>query len=884
MSTQHNPAHPRSKSWPVSISITRPACRSLGWADPEGLSWLALEALEAQPAAAPEIALLAVDGFDSFTAAQRKALQLLAQTAGQVIITLPGRHPFERSAHRRFEKAYRELAAQLGVQAGSTAAQPHLPAPLREIEAQLFNPVVTPTNPGEAIRLLEARSPAEEVREALRWLKARVLRDGVALQSCAIISPNPDIYHPFLRQISTEFGIPLTFTQGETLARAPAIAPLMALLALPLRNYPRRSLLDVIRSPYFDLTAFGLDRRSADNLDLVSISGQVIEGRDQWLEVLGRLAQPGVVPAGPPEEETAAPNLPRGQTAARLLSSLDAFFQRVQPPETGHTIPEWIAWLEDLIEVLRLYSSALGEGDEVAFENFRETLRALLVGEAVSTRLAVEYTAFMGELQATLAGVGYQEPAPTNQPTAVVLRMLEARGLRFQAVAILGLSEGIFPEVERADPFLDEPLRAHLGLDSRLQRDQAGVFYQAVTRADRFLCLTRPYLAEDGEEWEPSPYWKAVQALLPGEAVQRIRADIPRAMADAASAEEALFWAVRMRKLPQAFAELTPRWNFLHHAAEVLEARRAPAPVSPYEGAPSSLAATLTARFGPGHLWSSSRLESYGACPFQFFVGSALKLDAKLAPELGLDAAQLGSLMHAILERLYASAGDPSNLEQLQAALPETAARAFAAAPAQLGFRPSPLWQTEQVQLLASLQRTLQGLAQLDAGSGWMPVGFEQAFGRAGIPPLEIKIGDETIRLAGIIDRIDQNAAGEVRIIDYKTGSSHLGKQDLITGRRLQLPIYTLAVRGLTDFGEPIEGIYWTLLRGEAGPLKLSRFEYESYTGLDGAIALALEHIAAIIAGIRQAAFSPQPPKGGCPGYCPAHTWCWRYSGEWRAA
>lgn len=52
--------------------------RELGWADPEGLSWLAVEGLERQATVANSIQLLVVDGFDSFTGAQHRALNLLA--------------------------------------------------------------------------------------------------------------------------------------------------------------------------------------------------------------------------------------------------------------------------------------------------------------------------------------------------------------------------------------------------------------------------------------------------------------------------------------------------------------------------------------------------------------------------------------------------------------------------------------------------------------------------------------------------------------------------------------------------------------------------------------------------------------------------------------
>ena len=46
---------------------------------------------------------------------------------------------------------------------------------------------------------------------------------------------------------------------------------------------------------------------------------------------------------------------------------------------------------------------------------------------------------------------------------------------------------------------------SELNLEPRLGREQAGLFYQAVTRADNFLLLTRPTLAGDGERWEGFP-------------------------------------------------------------------------------------------------------------------------------------------------------------------------------------------------------------------------------------------------------------------------------------------------------------------------------------------------------------------------------------------
>ena len=126
------------------------------------------------------------------------------------------------------------------------------------------------------------------------------------------------------------------------------------------------------------------------------------------------------------------------------------------------------------------------------------------------------------------------------------------------------------------------------------------------------------------------------------------------------------------------------------------------------------------------------------------------------------------------------------------------------------------------------------------------------------------------IRLHGVVDRVDINPAGELRVIDYKSGSSHLAAQDLIDGRRLQLPLYALAARQALRLGEPVEGFYWKLFQGEASSLKLSRFQGEAGSGPEAAFAVATGHVAAIVCGIRQGDFAPHPPQGGCPSYCPA--------------
>ena len=64
-------------------------------------------------------------------------------------------------------------------------------------------------------------------------------------------------------------------------------------------------------------------------------------------------------------------------------------------------------------------------------------------------------------------------------------------------------------------------------------------------------------------------------------------------------------------------------------------------------------------------------------------------------------------------------------------------------------------------------------------------------------PPLTLTKNGKTIKIRGKIDRIDiETSFGQnkkLRVIDYKSGSTFISREDFESGRNMQLPIYALA-------------------------------------------------------------------------------------------
>jgi ATP-dependent helicase/DNAse subunit B len=295
----------------------------------------------------------------------------------------------------------------------------------------------------------------------------------------------------------------------------------------------------------------------------------------------------------------------------------------------------------------------------------------------------------------------------------------------------------------------------------------------------------------------------------------------------------------------------------------------------PYEGDLSELGEAFARRFGPAHVWSASRLENYVACGFLFFVGNVLGLEAREEPMEGLDSRQLGNIYHRILSRVYQHplVTDRTSLEQLLEALPVVAEQVLDEAPKREGFRETAWWAQTWWEIVEHVHQSLEALAEL--GGEFVPSFFEAPFGLQRQPALVVENDGDALRLRGFIDRVDLTGDGQARIIDYKTsGPSGFTRRAVAEGRKLQLPLYALAAHNALHLGNPVEGFYWHVQQAERSSFTLSGFE----GGPRGAIKAALDSSWVAIHGARRGEFVPRPPQGGCPSYCPAAAFCWRYS------
>lgn len=894
--------------------------RQNNWADREGLTWLAAEALKRHPELGRDWPLLAVDGFDDLTPAQVEVLALLAERVQEMIVTLTGNAgENERPlVHRRFQRTRQRLEERLKVKGKPLPDSVSISTPFSVIEASLFSAAGSPVaDARDAIELIEAPNRTAEVRAALRWLKARIVQDGMRPDQVALLARNIQPYRSLILQTAAEFGLPIRLVDGFPLRDNPAVAAILDLLRLmlPLTSensepaLPPRLVVEAWRSPYFDWSARPEEGASepiditpwdADTLDLVARWGRVVGGLSQWeetLQKLQRLKEPSVEETGDEEGAPLPPGLPRGEQAERLRGRFARFILRLTPPEGHQSYRTFVGWLESLIgsdpvlhsrehplpkepTSLRIVKRArdaggtIAERDVAALQAFKDVLRGLVWAEEALSTPPVTFPEFFKELSGVVEAATYHLP-PKNKEEILVADVVQARGLSFRAVAIIGLAEGEFPASLSGDPFLRDPDRQHLReygiwLNPSTESAEAEFFYEAVTRARERLLLTRPSMADTGAPWEPSPFWEEVQRLIP---VAPRKAQVgPDHAASWSELLEVLAgqehtgtiweWASR--------ADEEKRARAVEHARLVLRQRRRGRQHRPYDGDLSTLADQLAQEFGPDYLWSAGRLETYQSCPFQFFVTYVLGLAPRPAPVEGLDRRQLGSIYHRLLAKVYSAAEDPTSEESLLRALEQVGETVLDQAPEREGFRETAWWQETRREILETIRQNLKKLAQ--EGEGFVPKHYEVPFGLKNEPDLVIcDEGGDSFRLRGIIDRVDARENGELRVIDYKTGGvSGYDKQALEKGKKLQIFLYAKAAQDALRLGTVVEGFYWHI-RDSKPSLQLSQ------CGRQEAIEKAVTHAWRVVREARAGRFSPIPPVDGCPDYCPAVSFCWHY-------
>ncbi|RLC99203.1 MAG: hypothetical protein DRI46_09895 [Chloroflexi bacterium] len=895
--------------------------RENGWADQAGLIWQAAVTLAQKPELCKEWGEVYLDGFDDLTPVQIQLITRLSERVGAFYLTITGSPVGNRRelVHKRFLRLRELLEIGKVEDLKNSNFDPNDPAnPATYLERALFeNKDQDVREIGEDLHLAAVPDREAEVRTALRWIRRKIIEEEIPPQKTAILARNLEPYRGLIYRIAGEYALPVRLQGGVSLAENPLVATIMKLarlISLGKEGLVWHEVLSIWRSPYLNWSRItncsevedsrAAQLTAAKPLEEIARWGRVIQGYPQWEETFRLLIT--MEEDQDTGDKTEPDGLPRGKRAEQLWNRFTEFADLIVPPSELTSRENYIAWMEGLLGGLdpnELPGEGFGVVEEVlaspadlvardwqALASLNSIFREQIWAERLLDSPPVDFAQFLWELEEAVNKSSFQ-PLAGNEDAIVCAGCTEARGLSFKAVAVLGLAEGEFPRTIKEDPFMrDEEralLREQFGLPLRLSVDsaEAEYFYEALTRSTRSLLLTRPRIAENGASWQPSPFWEEVQRVTRIEPEHYTTRSVYSPGLAATQAELLQRIAVKGR-IPQELIEnsdekILSQLRKLERTREIILERVSSSETGSrvHDGNLERRSESISARYPEDHVWSASRLENYQACPFYYFIGNLLGLEQLKPPEEGLDARQRGNIYHHILEKLYQLVGREYSVEDLLERLPEATEPIFQDAPQKEGFRETAWWEHTQREIIENLKLNLVCLEEIDPGYRFYAA--EQKFG---LPPGEeeplcVVIPNQgAFLLHGLIDRVDINEQGGIRIVDYKTsGAAGFNNRAVREGIKLQLPLYALAAQERLELGPVKEGFYFHLLGAKPSSFKLSSYKEGASRGPELAMKRAAEAGWQAVSSIRKGRFLPEPPENGCPDYCPAVDFCWHY-------
>ncbi len=412
----------------------------------------------------------------------------------------------------------------------------------------------------------------------------------------------------------------------------------------------------------------------------------------------------------------------------------------------------------------------------------------------------------------------------------------QAKGLEFDWVIVLGLTQGRFPGRSRPEaiPFPVEMMKESLPRGDYHLQEERRLCYVACTRARKGLVL----ISQDRSRFRPSTFVREILQEAPaGEVVKRVLEPLPGAVLEdlpgpapdrpsLAAEREALDLFARIRRLRpedgQGFERAMERLREL--AQSTWKERRS----IPFSSVPS--------RVKLGDRLSFTQLETYRFCPMKYLYGYVYRLPARPTPQM-----TLGTDLHECLEKFYQ--------EVMQGRVPsqEELTGSFAHLH-QRGRYGEPGQDEEYRKLGADLLTRFYGKHQ---GAFRAPLFVER--------PFLLRLGD--VALQGFVDRVDALPGGGVEVLDYKSGKP---KERVDVDGQLQLLVYALAAREVFEL-EPKKVTFYYLQNGSA----------LSFEPGPEALEQARQNILEIAGEIRSGDFTPTPSAGKCRrcdfrGICPA--------------
>lgn len=557
----------------------------------------------------------------------------------------------------------------------------------------------------------------QELVTSANWAKKIIDQDNQ--NSIGIIVPNLVELRPKILQIFTEIFSDhqkINIAAGTPLTTIPIIKAALELLSLAL-PLSINSLMNLLSSPYIA----GADQERSERA-LVRAALSKLASSEISLDGMKNLAI------------KYKKNIPMLITT---LQNWQTFYEqlRVNKPRYSY---EWTKTVTKLLSILGYPGEAnLTEIETTAIHHLTKSLHEVAAARFITGKIS--YKKVLQLLQESILPTRLPIASQIDAPISI-LGTLEATGINFDHLWIMGLDQNSFPPTPQPNPFIPIEIQKKFSLPhSSAERELhfCNTLIKRYKRSAKKIIFS--YVRQDGERTiEPSP----LIMDLPEIAIKDLE------LTPTIPWEQKIYWSRRLETITD---DLAPK--LLPH--EITHA-------------------------------GSRLIELQSLCPFKALMEFRLKTQEPEKSEPGVSKTDRGRVIHHILEQFWQKIKTQRNLYQLSAA------------EIQKLLEPQIEHSLKKLDLPLTIHR-LEKQCLLPLITRWLEIEKTRSPFKVVVTEKTVQIELAAIPLKLRIDRIDQLEDGSLLLIDYKTGKNLPAPFDWFGKRpkNLQLPLYSIAINSI---------------------------------------------------------------------------------------
>ncbi|NUO09178.1 MAG: exodeoxyribonuclease V subunit gamma [Candidatus Brocadia sp.] len=705
--------------------------------------------------------------------------------------------------------------------------------------------------------------------------------EGYGMEDIGIVARSLEPYTDAIKKIFQENCIPFITSAHEPLEKYPLIKVIKQILLLKRDDFYRPTVIELLGSPYFKipLPAQNEVTPRPDLWDILSRRLGIRDDIGCWLsrleqakvvspELSGLDNEKSISKGGANTDENTVPHSPSCEGGARGSKNMfpdgEETGRRIHIPSDQvellenvlralsndlSSLPEKTSWtimVQKITCFLRSYihipSEAMHpedkERDLSILDKIWELLHTLCTLDCLGEEVTFE------QFIDTFIDACRQESLPIGSENGwgvKVLDAMSARGIPFRALFILGLNEKVFPRAISEEPFLRDHVRRRLSevlgnfIPEKLRGfdEERLLFNFLLNAAGERLYLLHERSDEAGKPKAQSHYLMDILQNLKGVSVAGENPGkkpeheiyVPRGIKDKLCKQEISLLTPKEVGIRMALDRIDPTrfmnafginraaFDRSQSALGFIESYNPR--LTSYDGFVGDMSGWWNVQAYRG--LSPTMLETFGTCPFKFFMSKIMELEPLEEPETAemISAVDLGTLYHNLLRDFYLTLIEKEyfltktkKIDPIKL-LKDITQKYFTETEQQIPIPYPIIWEIEKEEILALLTRFVTWDLEQIEKTGYIPTYLEKAIRLSPqndlhkLIPVSLKqAGDSKIAFKGKIDRIDtkkEEDAVSFRVVDYKSGKSLKENivRSAIRGQRLQLPFYIIMAEHL---------------------------------------------------------------------------------------